>query len=119
MSRQETPELEAFRTRVRQFIAENLPPELQRRDKGRGVFDQHQSVQDAHPESFKRWRAALRQARWLAPAWPGEYGGGGLDSAHQYVLNEEFIQAGAPRVVDIGLGMAGPTIIFHGTEQQK
>ena len=49
MGPQDPPEVAAFRTRVRQFIAENLSPELRRGDRGRGVFDQHQSVQDEHP----------------------------------------------------------------------
>ncbi len=34
-------------------------------------------------------------------------------------MNEEFAEAGAPQLGGMGVSMAGPTIIVHGTEEQK
>jgi alkylation response protein AidB-like acyl-CoA dehydrogenase len=121
MPRRETPEIATFRAGVQQFIATNLPPEL-KREPGRGNFDHidpDRPLEAEHPEAMQRWREANRKRGWLAPAWPSEYGGGGLDASHQYVLSDEFIRAGAPRFFGIGLSMAGPTILIHGTEEQK
>jgi alkylation response protein AidB-like acyl-CoA dehydrogenase len=56
---------------------------------------------------------------WVAPAWPEEYGGAGLGVKEQFILNEEFAEAGAPQVGGFGVMMFGPTLIVHGTEEQK
>ena len=52
--------------------------------------------------------------------WPKEYGGAGAPYSFQAIFYEEMARAQAPAHVGvIGLGMAGPTIIAHGTEEQK
>src|ERR671919_880064 len=59
------------------------------------------------------FRAELR-------AWPEEYGGAGAPYTHQAIFLEEMARAESPPHVGvIGLGMAGPTIMAHGTEEQK
>ena len=67
------------------------------------------------------WFEKLADKGWIAPAWPKEYGGAGLTVMKQFVLNEELALRRAPRPghLVIGLGMGGPTIINHGTEEQK
>ena len=67
------------------------------------------------------WFKKLAAKGWIAPAWPTEYGGAGLNIMQQFVLNEELALRKAPRPghLVIGLGMGGPTIINHGTEEQK
>ncbi len=52
--------------------------------------------------------------------WPKEYGGQGLGPIEQVICNQEIARAGVPGILDaIGVGMLGPTIIAHGTEEQK
>jgi alkylation response protein AidB-like acyl-CoA dehydrogenase len=65
------------------------------------------------------WRQKLAKQGWIAPAWPKEYGGAGLSTMEQFILNEEFAEARAPQLGGMGVSMAGPTIIIHGTEEQK
>ena len=65
------------------------------------------------------WRQKLATQGWIAPAWPKEYGGAGLSTMEQFILNEEFAEARAPQLGGMGVQMAGPTIIIHGTEEQK
>ena len=67
------------------------------------------------------WFKKLAAKGWIAPNWPTEYGGAGLNVMKQFVLNEEMALRRAPRPghLVIGLGMGGPTIINHGTEEQK
>jgi alkylation response protein AidB-like acyl-CoA dehydrogenase len=59
-------------------------------------------------------------AGYAGLTWPEEYGGRGAPYNHQAIVLEEFARAEAPQHVGvIGLGMAGPTIMAHGTEEQK
>src|SRR5918997_3744292 len=68
---------------------------------------------------MKAWREKLREKGWIAPAWPKEVGGGGLSVKEQFILNEEFAEARAPGVGGMGISMVGPTLMAHGTEEQK
>jgi len=70
-------------------------------------------------EGMKSWRQKLQAKGWVAPAWPKEYGGGGLSVKQQFILNEEFAEARAPGVGGMGISMVGPTLMAHGTEEQK
>ena len=63
---------------------------------------------------------AAARGGYAGLTWPAEYGGGGKSYTHQAILLEEMARAEAPPHVGvIGLGMAGPTIIAHGSEAQK
>src|SRR3954453_19567324 len=52
--------------------------------------------------------------------WPKEYGGAGAPYSYQAIFYEEMAAGAAPPHIGvIGLGMAGPTIMVHGTDEQK
>ena len=52
--------------------------------------------------------------------WPRQYGGRGATTVENYVLQEEFARAQAPEIIGrIGVNLVGPTLIAHGTEEQK
>jgi alkylation response protein AidB-like acyl-CoA dehydrogenase len=62
----------------------------------------------------------MYEAGYAGLTWPEEYGGRGAPYSHQAIVLEEFARAEAPQHMGvIGLGMAGPTIMFHGTDEQK
>ena len=66
------------------------------------------------------WSRTLYDAGYIGLTWPKEYGGGGKPYSYQAIFLEELARAEAPQHLGvIGLGMAGPTIIAHGTEAQK
>jgi alkylation response protein AidB-like acyl-CoA dehydrogenase len=132
---QDTPEEAAWRQEVRQFIEQQLPEEFQRRNRmGNAPFAGNEGGPDvagrqtasAGGSGFRlqggamgEWREKLASRGWIAPAWPEEYGGAGLTTMEQFILNEEFAEANAPQVGGMGVSMAGPTIIKHGTDEQK
>ena len=59
-------------------------------------------------------------AGYAGLTWPEEYGGRGAPYSHQAIALEEFARAEAPNHMNvIALGMAGPTIMAHGTEEHK
>ena len=69
---------------------------------------------------MRAWSRAQYDAGYSGLTWPKEYGGGGAPYTHQAIFLEEMARAEAPPHIGvIGLGMAGPTIIAHGTEEQK
>jgi len=108
-----TPEAEAYREKVQAFLAEKLPTDWA----GTG------GLEGASMQEFVTgWRATLAQARYLAPGWPAEYGGGGLTALEQVIVAEEFTKAGVPMGGSndvFGIQMLGNTLLQWGTDEQK
>ena len=121
----DTPDQAAFRHRVRQLIATRLPARYREMAEARGGPGERQwefdrkSDDPAARAAASEWHGALAANHWVAPQWPAEYGGGGLSSMEQFVLNQELARAGAPGVGGSGVSLLGPTLIVHGTEEQK
>jgi alkylation response protein AidB-like acyl-CoA dehydrogenase len=68
----------------------------------------------------RAWQRELHSQRYVGLTWPKRYGGRGATASEQLIFNREMTEAGAPEPMNvIGLGMCGPTIISHGTEEQK
>jgi alkylation response protein AidB-like acyl-CoA dehydrogenase len=107
------PEAQAYRYRIRAFLAQHLPPGWP----GPGALPA------AEREAFGlRWRRALSANGLVAVSWPTEYGGGGLSPIEQMVLAEEFARAGAPERAEndlLGIDLLGNTLIALGSEAQK
>ncbi|MBI1886325.1 MAG: acyl-CoA dehydrogenase family protein [Chloroflexi bacterium] len=104
------PEEEAFRREVQSFLGENLPP-----DWDHDPFE----IREDHWGFARDFTRKLAARRWIAPAWPQEYGGLGLDFMRQVILSEEMAYRRAPNTSQIGIVYAGPTIIVYGNEEQK
>jgi alkylation response protein AidB-like acyl-CoA dehydrogenase len=109
-----TPEQERLRADVRAWLREHLPWEY-------GVGLPPRFTDLAEEVAFgRRWQSALAEAGWVAVTWPAAYGGRGLGPAENFVVQEELARARAPELVGrIGVNLAGPTLLAHGTEEQK
>jgi alkylation response protein AidB-like acyl-CoA dehydrogenase len=105
-----TPEHLAFRDEVRAFLAEAMPPDLA----AKAAIDAHFDM----PEVM-RWHRILYGRGWIAPHWPKEHGGPGLDATQRFILSEELELAGAPPLSPFGLAMVGPLLIQFGNPAQK
>ncbi|MBT5156021.1 MAG: pimeloyl-CoA dehydrogenase large subunit [Gammaproteobacteria bacterium] len=103
-------ELDSFRTEVRDFLSNNLTPEMrQAAALGFGI-----------PKAIgQEWHKALFDQNWIAPSWPKEYGGTGWNLMQQHIFNEENALAGAPMIMPFSIGMVGPVIYTFGTDEQK
>lgn len=108
------PEDEAFRAEVRAFLKEELPADW--RSRWIGVMGHIEAAQYPFEREMRR---KLMEKGWLALAWPKEYGGGGADILRQTVFSEEMEYHWAPGRDMGGVGMVGPLLIAHGTEEQK
>jgi alkylation response protein AidB-like acyl-CoA dehydrogenase len=121
MDFRDTPEEEAFRQEVREFLEKDLPERFRGIASGPGMMGTGEGGGDIRSrfEEIREWRAKLADKGWIAPAWPKEYGGAGLGVMQQFIMNEEFAEARAPQVGGMGTAMIGPTLIVHGSEEQK
>jgi alkylation response protein AidB-like acyl-CoA dehydrogenase len=109
----DTPELAEYRAKVRAWLDEHKD-EAPARGSAQGDEDPD------HVAARRAWQAKLTEGGLNGVTWPAEYGGQGLGPLHQVVVNQEISRAGVPGILDvIGVGMLGPTIIAHGTEEQK
>jgi len=107
-----TPEEEVFRDEVRSWLQRHLP-------EGWPDHPPYRTERE-RTEFLKNWQRQLGAAKLAGIAWPKEYGGRGATLMEQVIFNEEMAKAKAPPMINIiGLHMAGPTIMVHGTEEQK
>ena len=113
MDFKDTPEDAAFRQEVKDFLKTDMPADL------RAADDAVLGVGIGEDERERDWLRTLAKRGWVAPAWPKQYGGAGLSVMQQFIFNEEMARARAPRPNFLAIGLAGPTIIVHGTEEQK
>jgi alkylation response protein AidB-like acyl-CoA dehydrogenase len=110
MDLRDTPQEAAFRAEVRSWLEANVPTEL----------SGPRSNEEEYASAWHAWSRKLSDAGYAGLTWPKEYGGQGAPYSHQAIFLEETARAEAPQHMNvIGLGMAGPTIIAHGTEEQK
>jgi alkylation response protein AidB-like acyl-CoA dehydrogenase len=82
---------------------------------------------DPRREAVRTWLAnhprptgrQMAEAGYVAPHWPRPYGLG-ADPEHQLIIDDELDRAGVPRPANpIGIGWAGPTILYAGTDEQQ
>ncbi len=110
-----TREQDAFRDEVRRWLEANMPDDWSRRLLA--------SADVPRPEAYaflRQWQRRLYDAGFIGLTWPTEYGGRGLTFVEELILHEEMALAKAPPILNIlGVGMAGPTIIAYGTDEQK
>src|SRR5579862_6725208 len=109
-----TPAQEQFRLRLRNWLRDNLPP-------GGGSDAASPFASYGEEVAFLRqWQARLYAAGWCGLSWPKEYGGGGASLVEQAIYNEEMARAQAPELINkVGINNVGPTLILHGSEEQK
>jgi alkylation response protein AidB-like acyl-CoA dehydrogenase len=109
-----TSEQESFRSEVRAWLEEHLPP---------GLDADPDDPDEAHQLYLRRreFGRILGEKGWLYPGAPVEYGGAGLDFASVIVLTEEArrLHLSLPPYYDSGGMLGSATILVWGTEEQK
>src|SRR5262245_41647159 len=104
-----------LRKAVRAWLKKNVPAWRKDRAGDNLEYDDPKRVQRA-----KEWQQRVYRAGFVAMGWPKEYGGQGADVLHQTIVNEELVRASAPSLIGMmGINMVGPTLIMHGTEEQR
>jgi alkylation response protein AidB-like acyl-CoA dehydrogenase len=108
---------------------DDSPEQAQYRATVRGWIEQHRSsappargdAEDAaYIERRRTWQREMAEEGLVGVTWPKEFGGQGRGPLEQVIVNQELNAADAPGVIDvIGIGLMGPCIIAHGSEEQK
>ncbi len=94
----DSPEAAAVRGEARAWFAENWDPDLTLGD----------------------WWERLAESGWGFPSWSSDWYGRGMPSQLAAIVADERQQAGAfGPPSGIGVMMAGPTIVAHGTDEQR
>jgi alkylation response protein AidB-like acyl-CoA dehydrogenase len=104
-----TPEQEALRADARAWLERSVPrPPLPSMDTADGF------------KAHRDWERKLFEDGWGVVSWPVEYGGRGAGIIDWLIFEEEYYRSGAPgRVNQNGLFLLGPTLMSHGTAEQK
>ncbi len=114
MNLEPTADEAALRAEVREWLRTHLPWEY-----GKGLPPRFEDL--AEEVTFGReWQAQLSSGRWVGVPWPEEYGGRGAGAVEHFIVTEELARARAPELVGrIGINLVGPTLLAHGTPEQK
>ena len=117
---EDTPQQEAFRAEFQAWLRDNLatgwPEAVESGDDA--MLDRIRQESHFNPLS---WGGVIGQSPYAAPLWPKEYGGLSGETWMVRVIRSELTRYRLPTVSVnlLGVGLAGPTIIEHGTEAQK
>ncbi|OWQ47143.1 acyl-CoA dehydrogenase family protein [Roseateles noduli] len=105
-----TPEEQAFRADIRQWVAEHLPKDISHKV--------HNALR-LNKDDLQRWARILGKQGWHGWAWPKQFGGPGWNAVQRHLFEEECALAGAPRVVPFGPVMVAPVIMAFGSREQQ
>ena len=113
MDFRDSPREAAFRAEATAFLDAHAPRSF------RSYTTEGADMEEVFHEHVA-WQKTLARHGWGALTWPKEFGGRGLGPIEQIIWNEELTKRGAAHsMLAVGIGMAGPTLIAHGTEEQK
>jgi alkylation response protein AidB-like acyl-CoA dehydrogenase len=117
---EDTPEQTAFRAEFREWLGGALPASwMELVDSGDDAgLERLRSDSGFNPFV---WQGTIGRSPYAAPLWPKEYGGLSGEPWMQQVIRSELVRYRLPTVAInlLGVGLAGPTLIEHGTEAQK
>jgi alkylation response protein AidB-like acyl-CoA dehydrogenase len=103
-----TAEEHAFADDVRAWLAEHV-----------AVPPRFETIAD-EVDFGRRWQSVLAADRWIGIHWPDEYGGRSASPVQVALFNMEYARSRALQPINrVGINLAGPTLLAHGTEQQK
>ena len=98
---------DAFRREARTFFEQNYPEELR------------YVLRRVRWEEIKGWWRTLYEKGWIAPNWPRDRGGMGLDAAKMVIFLEEMERHGVARPPDQGITQVGPILMKFGSAEQQ
>jgi alkylation response protein AidB-like acyl-CoA dehydrogenase len=111
----EAMDLNTFREETRDWLEDNCPQDMRL-----GAVHFEDAYEVYRSDAAIQWRDRAAARGWTAPAWPTQYGGGGLAKEQHQVLAQEMARIKAlPPATGMGLAMIGPTLLEMGTEEQR
>lgn len=118
----DTPEEAAWRDECNAFLSQHAELKPERADLGQSYWAKARSEgeEQEYAAACRRWQRTKFDAGWAGLTWPTAFGGRGLSSHLAGIFAEEEGRYDLPQgQFAQSIGMAGPTIIAHGTDAQK
>lgn len=113
----DSPENAAFRLEARQWLTSVATPRDPSRKRAIYTTD---DAMAAHAEACRKWQRTLHDGGWAGLTWPTTFGGRGLSSTQAAIFEEEQAQFDVSTgSFAVASGMVGPTLIAHGTDEQR
>ncbi len=113
----DTPQEAEFRARCRAFLEQHLEP-LDPDETSPNMLGERED--DAAIQRAKDWQATKFDNGWAVLTWPKEYGGQGMGRMEAVIWGQEEAKFKTPPAIyGIGHGMLGPTLMTHGSDEQK
>jgi alkylation response protein AidB-like acyl-CoA dehydrogenase len=110
----DSPDEAAYRSRVRDLLEQHADELLHLRPGEEGIDARRREAE------MRRTQRVLAEAGLVGVTWPREYGGQGGTLVQQAIVAQELARARVPGLINhIGLGMCGPTVIAHGSPDQR
>jgi acyl-CoA dehydrogenase len=120
MDFKDSPADAEWRREVRTWLEANATPRPEGEETVPDLLGEEREDPDTYIQQAKEWQRKLYEAGYAAITWPSQYGGRDATPMQAFILSQEMSRFDVPQgVYTIGLGMIGPTIITHGTEEQK
>jgi alkylation response protein AidB-like acyl-CoA dehydrogenase len=114
------PDEAAFRAEANAFLSQHAGPKPDRTEVSSMGIEARSPEEAEHVRRSQEWQALLFDNGWAGITWPKEYGGRGGTIVQQMIFNQELAKFDTPgSVFAQGIGMAGPTLIGHGTDEQR
>jgi acyl-CoA dehydrogenase len=114
----DTPEEAAFRAEAQAWLDANA--ELRSDDDPASSILGGEVLDDETLAAARAWQAKKAASGWACITWPTELGGRGATPIQSVIWGQEESRYKAPpNVFGIGIGMAGPTVLAHGSDEQK
>jgi acyl-CoA dehydrogenase len=113
-------DLELFRKETRSWLENHCPQSMRHPYKSEADACWGGRNWQFQSDDQRVWLENMADRGWTVPAWPVEYGGGGLNSGQVKVLKEELTRIHArPPLESFGISMLGPALLKFGSEELK
>ena len=101
-----------FRDEVRDWLRDNMPPE---------IIDQTLGGSTLDADLLVKWHKTVYEKGWMASSFPKEIGGAGFNDTEEFIFNYEYGISGAPRLKTklMAVGMLSPLLLQFGTKEQR
>ena len=115
----DTPELRAYRLAAREWLKGAMKP-LDRAADGTVIESDRSDPDEVRLARARRLQRQLFDAGYAGLTFPKEFGGGGVDLAHERVFFQESRGYEMPTpFLAVSLNILGKTLLAYGTEKQK
>jgi alkylation response protein AidB-like acyl-CoA dehydrogenase len=112
--------LDGFRAETREWLDANCPSEMRAGERTENAICWGGRNWKFSSDAQRHWLERMAAKGWTVPTWPVEYGGAGLDRAHDKILTEEINRLEVPLPVQsFGIWMLGPALLAFGSHEQK